>query len=162
MVISWLAMGVAQAAGFGSSIAFSPMERPGAFLPSFDIHADPVVFQFHALEFLDSLTDDRVYFGANLYFDAGRRTLKPARIDGVVQPGISVDIAAEPATLVLLGEVRLGGELTTDSGGVGIYVVPALGVGIGEPDIIPGIEDDSPFVVGGALQLSAWLGRAGG
>lgn len=152
----------AQAAGFGSSVGFTPRGGPGAFLPSFDVHADPVLFQFHALEFLDSLTDDQVYFGANVYFDAGRKTLGRSRGDVVVQPGISADIAANPGTLVLLAECRVGAELTPSPGGFGIYIVPALGVGVGEPDIIPGILDDSPFIVGGALQISAWLGNAGG
>ncbi|MEO0588384.1 MAG: hypothetical protein AAF078_12185 [Planctomycetota bacterium] len=155
-------MTTANAAGFGSSVGFTPRDGPGSFFPSFDVHADPIILQIHALEFLDSLTDDQVYFGANLYFDAGRRSIGRNGFEGVVQPGISLDIAADPGTLVFLGECRVGFEHTSDGGGFGIYAVPALGVGVGEPDVIPGIDDDSPLVVGGALQISAWLGNARG
>ncbi len=160
MLMMAMAMATAEAAGFGSSVGITPRGGPGVFWPSFDVHADPIVLQIHALEFLDSLTDDQVYFGANLYFDAGRRAFGRNGFEGVVQPGISLDIAANPATLVLLGECRVGFEHSTDGGGFGVYAVPALGVGVGEPDLVPGVDDDSPLVVGGALQISAWLGSA--
>ncbi|MEN0063136.1 MAG: hypothetical protein AAGA48_13355 [Myxococcota bacterium] len=157
-ILGWV-LASAQAAGFGSSVGITPRGGPGAFYPSFDVHADPIVLQIHALEFLDGLTNDQVYFGANLYFDAGRRTIGRSRFEAVVQPGVSVDIVAEPGTLVVLGEARVGMEIPSADGGFGIYVVPALGVGVGEPDVLPGIGDDGPLIVGGALQISAWLGN---
>lgn len=159
MMILALVMGSAQAAGFGSSVGITPRGGPGVFWPSFDIHADPVILQIHALEFLESLTNDQVYIGANLYFDAGRRTLSDG-MTAVAQPGLSLDVAAEPGTLVLTGEVRVGFEHSSNGGGFGVYAVPALGVGVGNPSLIQGINDDSPLVVGGALQISAWLGSA--
>jgi len=154
-----LTLASAQAAGFGSSVGISTRGGPGFFWPSFDVHADPVVIQIHGLEFLDSLTTNDVYFGGNLYFDAARNDFREA-FDGVVQPGLSLDFQADPATLVLLVECRVGFEHDTSNGGFGVYAVPALGVGVGEPQTIAGVGDDGPFIVGGALQISAWLGNA--
>lgn len=149
------ASGTAHAAGVGSSLGIAVVDgdepRAGAFLPSLDLHFEPVLIQFHVGEFLRELSQGDVQVGANVYFTAGEAGL-PGQATAVVQPGVGLDLLANPTIVRLTGECRVGGQLASDRGGVGIYVVPTLGLALGDG------APDNAFIVGGALQVSAWLG----
>lgn len=160
----WLFLGVfliptdALATGLGSSagLGFGGLAgRFGAdfdfvsrgFAPSFDLHTQPLVLQFHVLEFIDQLSDEEIYLGANLYFDVFAAEISGPWI-GVVQPGVSIDLVGDPFIIGLAGECRLGAQ-AEGAMGFGIYVVPSLGFYTG--------AGDSDLMVGGTLQISSWV-----
>ncbi len=138
----------AWAVGVGSSVG-AQFGNTGGFLPSLDLHFDPFVLQIHVLEFVNELTEEDVRLGANFYGTA-HATAFEGPWQGVVQPGVGLDIYADPFRLDLTGEVRLGAQTANERGGFGIYVVPALGLRID--------DNDDPLLAGGAVQISAWFG----
>ena len=165
-LIGFLALTVAQSAhaGLGTSIGLSPgglgfagtggaFFPGGGFLPTLDYRSDPLVLQFHVLEFaVLALETQDVFVGANIYYEAARGPIGGGW-KGVAQPGAGIDILGDPFILTVTGEARFGAE-SGNNIGVGVYAVPALGVWVG--------DGDSGFVAGGALQFSIWLGGSGG
>ncbi|HHO53147.1 MAG TPA: hypothetical protein ENK18_20300 [Deltaproteobacteria bacterium] len=141
----------AQAVGVGSSVGVGTT-GPGLFLPSLDFHFDPILLQIHVMEFFNQIDDnDQLYLGANLYVDAHQADLK-GPWSGVVQPGGGLDLYIDPTIMVLTGECRLGAQTATEAGGLGVYVVPSLGIAFGD-------NIDGDLLAGGALQISAWFGN---
>ena len=137
-------------------VRFGGYPANAGFLPSLDYRADPVVLQFHVLELIDELAEGDVYLGANFYYDltsAGGPVAGSWK--GAVQPGVSLDLFGNPLVIALMGEMRVGVEAQSAMG-FGIYVVPSIGVGVG--------DRESALLTGGALQISAWWagGRASG
>lgn len=121
----------------------------GGFAPSLDIRAEPVIVQIHVLEFTEALVDDEeLYLGANVLFAAGASPLHGPWL-GVVQPGFGFDIVGDPLLLSLTGQCRLGVE-AQEAAGVGLYVVPELGIALA--------DNQSDWIAGGSLQLSVWFG----
>lgn len=141
----------AQAAGVGTSVGVLARGQ-GGFSPSLDLHFEPVLLQIHVGEFLRELSEEEVQLGANIYFTAAEAGL-PGSISAVVQPGAGLDLFVDPTVVRITAECRVGGQLASDQGGFGIYVVPAVGLSLGEG------APDNAFIVGGALQISAWLGN---
>ncbi len=52
-----------------------------------------------------------------------------------------------------MAAVRLGSEHDTRHGGVGLYLVPGLGIGTW--------DDETKLMTSGSLQVSTWLKRGG-
>ncbi|MBN1337008.1 MAG: hypothetical protein JXB39_13705 [Deltaproteobacteria bacterium] len=120
-------------------------------LPSLDLKLKEMDLQFHVLEFIGGIANDTILLGANAHFQGLWRPA-PGGFGGVLEPGVSLDIVADtdfdPFHLGLMGLARLGIE-AEKTYGCGVYVVPALGVGL--------ISEDFELLVGGSLQFSAWL-----
>lgn len=153
----------ASAVGFGSTagvgVAGSRFVGDGdffglfgglGFAPTLDIHADPVLVQIHALEFTEALIDaEDIYLGANVLFSVHDAPLGGQWL-GVVEPGFGFDVySAGDTTIALTGQCRLGGQVQ-DAAGLGVYVVPEVGIGIN--------DGDADWIAGGTLQISAWFG----
>ena len=150
VLLALLSSSPAQAAGFGSSVGIST-NGVGSFMPSFDVRTKPLVLQFHVLEFLDALEDGDVFIGVNGYGTVHDADLGGPWV-GEVQPGVGLDVftAGDDLALNITAEARLGAALCNDNGGLGIYVVPMLGVTtLGE----------DPLLIGGGLQISSWFGN---
>ena len=144
-------------AGLGTTFYVGAEDANNGFLwgttyPSLDIYTKPVIVQIHAMEFLRSLTRDDFYLGANAYLPLLEMDVA-GQVTGVVQPGLSLDLSDDPFTMGVAGLCRLGGE-STGRMGLGIYVVPAFGFAI--------VDDDFDLLMGGTLQLSAWVARMRG
>ena len=154
LLAMFLAAPEAHALGVGTSVGLGTGDfaSGGLFLPSLDLHFEPFVLQIHAMEFLNSVADDDLFIGANLYGEAMSADFK-GPWKGTVQPGAGLDLFIDPTVLRITGEVRVGAQTSSGDGGFGVYVVPALGILVGDNDVI-----DDPFVAGGALQISAWFG----
>lgn len=160
MVLWMWAAGSAQAVGLGTTGAlglggwydgdiYLGDFGSGGFAPTFDIRAEPVIVQIHVLEFTEALIDsDELYLGANVLFAAGARPLHGPWL-GVIQPGFGVDMVGDPLVLAITGQSRFGIE-AQDAAGVGLYVVPEVGIALG--------DDTSDWIAGGSLQLSVWFG----
>lgn len=120
------------------------------FAPSLDLRSSTLHFQFHVLEFLSVLADDGgAFIGANGYYQLHTAPVGGAWM-GVVQPGLSVDLWADNDLLLgLAAEARVGVEAAEDMG-FGVYVVPSLGLAVG--------DGDTDLIAGGTLQFSAWFG----
>lgn len=140
----------AHAAGVGTSVGVFARST-GGFVPSLDLHFEPVLIQIHVGEFLRELSEEEVQLGANFYITAAEAGL-PGSLTAVVQPGAGLDLFADPSVFRITGECRVGAQLASDRGGFGLYVVPAFGFALGEG------APDNQFIVGGAVQISAWLG----
>ena len=140
--------GIGGGGWFGNPFDFGFGFGSQGFGPSLDLVFDPVVLQLHVLELVDAVADEEVYLGGNVYV-----TVHDAPVGGpflgVVQPGASVDLFGDPTIIAVAGECRLGAQ-AVEGAGLGIYVVPSLGIvaGDGEADLFGG----------GALQVSAWFG----
>ncbi len=151
----------AHAVGIGSTAAIGVGDRffggdffdLGAglgFAPTLDIHANPVLVQIHVLEFTEALIDDEdIYLGANVLFGVHEAPVGGQWL-GVVEPGFGVDLYAAGDTWIgLTGQCRLGAQVQ-EAAGLGVYVVPELGLGIS--------DGDADWIAGGTLQVSAWFG----
>lgn len=120
----------------------------GGFAPSLDLHFSPVHLQIHLLEFTEALSQEDIFVGVNMYFDAVSSQVAGPWI-GVVQPGFGLDLYGDPVTIALTGQCRLGPE-ASGSASFGVYVVPAVGILVADGDL--------EWIAGGSLQLSAWFG----
>ncbi len=122
-------------------------------LPSLDVRMRAVDVQFHVLEFIGGIASesDMLLLGANAYFQGMERPA-PGSFVGVFDPGVSLDLAAEtdfsPTNVGVMGLARLGVE-AEERFGCGLYVVPAVGIGL--------IEEEFELLVGGSLQVSIWV-----
>jgi hypothetical protein len=127
--------------GLGSSLGFAP---------TLDIHANPVLIQIHVLEFTEALIDaEDIYLGANVLFAAHEAPLAGPWL-GVVEPGFGIDLyAANDTAVAITGQCRLGAQVQ-EAAGLGVYVVPEVGIGI--------TDGDADWIAGGTLQVSAWFG----
>lgn len=149
------AVGVGTTAGLGTGGWFGD---PGlfdlgaglGFAPTLDIHANPVLVQIHVLEFTEALIDaEDVYLGANVLFGVHEAPLGGQWL-AVVEPGFGMDIYAAGDTYIqLTGQCRLGGQVQ-EAAGLGVYVVPEVGLGLTDGDV--------DWIAGGTLQVSAWFG----
>ena len=118
------------------------------FGPSLDLHFSPIVLQLHVLELFQNASDGDLYIGANGYYQAYEAPIAGSVV-GVVQPGLSVDFFGDPVIMALGAECRLGAQ-AAEAAGAGIYIVPAVGLVIGDGDV--------DIYAGGALQFSVWFG----
>lgn len=134
----------------GNGGVFGP-GTAGGFLPSLDLHFDTFVLQIHALETLTLLSDNTIFLGANAYFEMFDQPLG-GNFDVVIAPGGGLDLIDDAFALTLTAEGRFGVR-SRGGAGIGVFVVPALGVVVGDVD--------SDLVSSGTLQVSMWFGGAG-
>ncbi|MBW1876982.1 MAG: hypothetical protein JRJ84_01335 [Deltaproteobacteria bacterium] len=141
-------VGTGAVVGLGYSLNADYPSTSMGFFPSFDLRLDPLIIQVHALETLVSLSNDEIFLGANAYYILARPSFQGGW-EGVVAPGGGVDLFGNPFGLVVDAEVLFGIQYQGDIG-VGVYVVPALGVLLGDVD--------TALVTGGTVQFSVWFG----
>lgn len=139
----------ARAFGLGSSVGIELGSAGGGFPPSLDLVVDPAIVQLHVLRTLDAAFDGDLFIGANVYFDVANPVIA-GPVSGAVQPGFSVDLGADPTTISVAGECRLGAQ-AADRAGFGVYVVPAIGM-------LAVDGQDAELYAGGTLQISVWFG----
>jgi hypothetical protein len=120
----------------------------GGFLPSFDIYADPVTVNVHALELLQSVSDDDLFLGANVYFNAVDRERGELKL--VLQPGFGLDFFTDPTVDVITAEARIGARTKGGPAGMGVWIVPAVGFATS--------DNDTDFITAGTLQIGAFFG----
>jgi hypothetical protein len=166
LVLALLAPAAAHAGvGLGTTMGLGPAQvnisfdgntvptlSAGGFLPTLDLYFDKLKVQIHALETVDQLFNEEILLGANAYITAAQRPVSGS-LDAVFAPGGGVDILGDPFTLALTGEAQVGVQ-TRGEAGIGVFVVPALGIGI--------TDGDSDLIAGGTLQVSVWMGGAKG
>jgi hypothetical protein len=133
-----IGVGSGAVVGLGYSLNADYPSTSAGFFPSFDLRFDPLVIQIHALETLVGLSTDNIFLGANVYYILARPSFDGGW-EGVVAPGGAIDVFGDPFGLIVNGEA-----------GVGVYVVPALGVLLGDVD--------TALVTGGTVQFSVWFG----
>ncbi|MCO4744467.1 MAG: hypothetical protein KC912_06760 [Proteobacteria bacterium] len=130
----------------------TPAMTAGGFLPTLDLHFDKFVLQVHLLETLDLLFNEDIFLGANGYIE-----ILDSPVGGswsaVVAPGAGIDILGDPFVISATGEARFGVR-SNGPAGVGVFVVPAVGVAVGDVD--------SDLVAAGTVQFSMWFGGSGG
>ena len=138
----------------------SPME----YLPTIDYKAGKVLIQFDALETIASLgREDLMNFGLNGYYTVSKGEIN-SNFDGVLQMGASIDLQqdntiedAEHNNIYALAQARMGAQ-SAKKFGIGIYVVPGIGIAN-----VPALEQDgdeyemeTELAVGTGLQISVW------
>ncbi|MBX2803412.1 MAG: hypothetical protein KTR31_37375 [Myxococcales bacterium] len=143
----FLAAPQAEAAGVGSSIGVGTR----GFAPTLDVSFEPFLLQLRVLDFLDGLDEEETHLGAKFYgtvHDAefGRN------VTGLVQPGVGLDIFLDPTVITIAGACRLGGEVASDKGAIGLFVVPEVGVRAGD-------NVDDGWFAGGRFEISARFGK---
>ena len=150
--------GTAQAMGYGTSygLGLESSSRgyyvaPFGLYPSLDLYLDAMTLQFHPLELVQGITQDDIWLGANAYFPGPTFTTGTA-LEGTIMPGASIDLVADtdfkPLYLALMAQGRLGVQ-TAETMGVGVYVVPGLGLAMADGDF--------ELMLGGHVELSIWL-----
>ncbi len=137
-------------------------------LPSLDIRQAGWVIQIDALDLLHSLVTETVdadgdeardlHLGVNAYKTTQKHPVRDYGLGGVIQPGVSLDIDSNSGTDPLMGDLqfqlRLGARSQKPGGmGVGIYVVP--GVGVAKAYDFAG-DDVMALSFSGDLQIAVW------
>lgn len=119
-------------------------------LPTLDFRLPALIIQAHVLETLIAIGDETIVLGANAYLPIIENRSVAGPVEGVIQPGLSVDVAAGnvPFTLNVGASARLGVECAGDVG-VGLYVVPVAGVSM--------LDGDIGLFGGGVLEASIWF-----
>ncbi|TNE91969.1 MAG: hypothetical protein EP330_03165 [Deltaproteobacteria bacterium] len=125
-----------------------PSLTAGGFRPSLDLHFDTFRLQIHALETLDQLFDEEIFLGVNGYIEVVQSPVSGG-LDAVFAPGAGIDLLGDPFTLALTGEAQVGIR-TRGASGIGVFIVPAVGVGVG--------DGNSDLIATGTLQVSCWFG----
>lgn len=151
----------AHAIGVGTTAHITGMSFDGGlwagagYLPSLDLYpSETVRIRINALDTLAWLLEDsdQIYLGGDFTITALRVDAFP-NLEGVIQPGGSLDIYSNFGEEIVIGGLcRVGME----GGGTmrgGLYVVPGLGVAAGD-----GYDG---AVWSGAVELSLWFGNAG-
>ena len=126
-------------------------------LPSLDFRQSGWTIQVDALELLHGLTVEegdarQLHLGLNAYKTVQRHDIRD-HLGGVVQPGFSVDVDSnsgfDPMDFDLQLQVRMGARAQTPGGmGVGLYVVPGLGVA--------SFAGETGLAVSGGMQIGVW------
>jgi hypothetical protein len=122
-------------------------------LPTLDYASDGLILQAHVLELLAGASNSTLDLGVNLYKTVSKKKVTDD-INGVLQAGAKLNVASGAdfdvanGSLGLILSARLGAQASKGIG-FGMYVVPDLGVAK--------TGDEIELVVGGGLQVSAWM-----
>ena len=153
-------------AGFGVTAALGTIENStntdyftGQHLyPTLDYKSGPILVQVAALDLLNTLAsddEDILLFGLNGYYQIGKGKIND-NLMGVRQVGASLDyeqLGEDITFTTLLASLRMGAQASGKMG-VGLYVVPQLGINMASEDAR---EDSMELAVGGQVQLSVWM-----
>jgi hypothetical protein len=121
--------------------------------PTLDYMSEGLVVQGDVLELLSGASNSTLNLGVNIYKTVQKKKVTED-INGVLQPGAKINIVSGPdfdvggGSLALIGSARLGAQAAKGVG-FGMYVVPDIGVAK--------TGDEIELVVGGGVQVSAWL-----
>lgn len=131
-----------------------------SFLPTIDYRSGRHAFQFAALDLIDGIArgeDLAVYRLQVAYYNTTSRGKVTEDWKGIFAPGASVlYLGNGEDNFNLVGRARVGVQ-TAKKMGVGLYVVPGLGVG----SYSDGNDntDDLTLIMHGSIQLSVWSGE---
>lgn len=142
--------GVGTTAAFGGGVGVTA----GPSAPTLDYRRGPVLVQLRLLDQLAPLALSGPFYvntGLDVTAVALHQPVSP-HVEGVIMPGAGVhlDTAAGLAWDFVL-EARVGAEVQ-DKMGLGLYVVPTLGL----TDRVTG---DLGVAYGGSIQLSVWFAQ---
>jgi hypothetical protein len=153
-------------AGFGVTAALGSVENSintdhfvgQHFYPTFDYKQGPYLLQFAVLDLINTIgqdDEDILLVGANAYMKIGGGPVGP-NVAGVQQLGVSLDYrqAGEDITFTTLMLSGRMGAQTAKKMGIGIYVVPEIGINVASEDAR---EESLELAVGGQVQLSVWM-----
>ena len=117
--------------------------------PTFDYRNAKLLVQVPLLDLIGSVTDDvdSTELGLTASFTARTSEISKAT-EGVVMPGLGLHSGATGTDITL--HTRIGAEVKDKGTGLGVYVVPRLGI------VLPKVGD-SAVSVGGAVEISAWF-----
>jgi hypothetical protein len=153
-LVGLAALGTSPAyAGIGATAAIgSTNEAAGVlFAPTLDYRGGGVLAQVHLLDLIGQLPNKYVDVGFDITGVALKRKVGED-VEGVVMPGAAVLLYAptsfDSVGFHVLAETRFGAEMKQGAG-IGIYVVPQLGVS--------NLTGTFGVAYGGSLQVSAWL-----
>jgi hypothetical protein len=121
-------------------------------LPSIDLRLDQATFQFYALDLLSNLIEGDVLVGVDGYYHAVASEM-PGKGTIVFQPGGQLDVGSFDNSGFYLGlavAARCGVEVGPERSGLGVYVIPDIGV------VLPADHADAEAEVGGAVGFSVW------
>ena len=161
LLITSLSPGIGQAAP-GLSISLAGQDFPTVgigesglttSLPSLDFRGDWLLVRFHLLDSLRRV--DRIehdwYVGIDLFLNASFDQWSE-EITFAIQPGLmAMGGRGWEDWGGVMAAVRLGSEYEAKYGGVGLYVVPGLGLGKW--------DDEAKVMSCGSLQFSTWFKR---
>ena len=128
------------------------------YYPTLDYKQGPYLVQVAALDLINTMgADDEDYmlFGVNGYYQFGKGPVAP-EVTGVRQIGASLDyhqVAEDVTFTTVMASFRMGAQ-SVKKMGVGIYVVPEIGVNLASEDAR---EESMELAVGGQVQLSVWM-----
>ena len=135
--------GVGSSYGLGTFSAFAATN--GWQLPSVDVRNDRFHLQIKALDTLAYLANEDIFLSGSVWIPYMAQDLGKGAV--VVQPGGSAVLTNIGDSIGLTGGARMGAEWA-DQGGLGVYVVPQLGVGY---------DGDVEVLFSGFLEISVWL-----
>jgi hypothetical protein len=127
-------------------------------LPTLDYHSDPHLVQIDVLGLISSITaEDNFGIDAAYYYTAYKGDVHD-NWKGTVSPGVHLgywqDASFDQSHFDLLANLRMGVQAVKQMG-VGLYVVPGIG--------IRNVSDDDLYLaMSGGLELSVWLTGAAG
>lgn len=153
-------------AGFGVTAALGSIENSiddtyysGQHLyPTFDYKSGPYLFQVGLLDIINSALDEtdenNALVGVNFFYQYAKAPVAP-NVTGVRQIGVTFDYdqAGEDINFTTIQAAGRFGAQASKKMGIGLYVVPELGVNIASEDAR---EDSMKLAVGGQVQLSVW------
>jgi hypothetical protein len=144
---AWAGFGATAAMPVGGSALLAAAMGGGA--PTFDYRNAKLLVQVPVLDILGSVTDevDGTNLGVSASFMARSSEISKAT-EGVVMPGLGLQLGSFGTGIGL--HARVGAELKDKGTGLGIYVVPRLGV------VLPK-GGDSVITAGGAVEISGWF-----
>ncbi len=137
-------------------------QSPAHQYPSIDYKSGPLVVQVDALSLFESVfRDDDIHLGVNVYQTTIKKKVT-SEFGGVVQFGGSLDYdqaGSDLSFITLLAGMRMGAQAQKGMG-MGIYVVPEVGINVANGDAADAFREDSmEFAFGGQVQISTWLAK---
>jgi hypothetical protein len=158
-LLAFVALGSAPAfAGVGSTAYLQSMNDGTTWYPSLDIHTEGWLVQIHLLDVLSVAGPTKdINFGADVTKVALKRKVGND-IDGVIAPGVGFRLDA-PTSFKNAGfnavlQARMGAEVKQGMG-IGLYVVPELGISNLASVSATG-KRQIGVTYGGGLQVSVW------
>ncbi|MFT4979118.1 MAG: hypothetical protein ACI8S6_005028 [Myxococcota bacterium] len=153
-------------AGFGVTAALGSYENsintdyyvPQHAYPTIDYKQGPYLVQVAVLDLINTMAsddEDQILFGLNGFYRIGKGPIA-GEVHGVRQIGATIDynqVGQDITFTTVQAAFRMGAEASKKMG-IGLYVVPEIGVNIASEDAR---EESLEIAVGGQVQLSIWM-----